>query len=139
MSASIGKGAKVQLDNTSGAPVDLSDHAPDIKQTRDAESLETTVVGGASRAKSFIPGLLSSAFTLELHANSTTRTLVNALYNAGYVGTIEVGPDGGDTGDVRYRTESFITQISEGVTPGGVKKLSVQMQGTGAVDVGAYS
>jgi hypothetical protein len=139
MSVSIGKGAKVQMDNTSGTPVDLSSHLEDIKFPRDQESLESTVIGGSSRSKEFIPGLLSSKFTLVLHANSTTRTLINALYNQGYTGTTEYGPDGGDSGDVKYTAESFILKIDEDITPGGKKVLNVEVQGTGDVTTGTYA
>ena len=138
MAATIGKNATFKLDNTSGTPVDLSNEALDIKQNRDQESLDTTTLGGASRAKTSIPGLLDSDFTVEFLANSTTRALVNALFSAGYTGTIEVGPDGSTTGNVRYRTECFVTKIGEDVSPGGVKKLNVSFKGTGDVSVDTY-
>jgi hypothetical protein len=138
MSASIGKNGVLKLDNTSGTPVDLSNEQLDNKQNRTQESLDTTVIGGSSRSKTSIPGLLESDFQVELLANSTTRSLVNALYAAGYTGTIEIGPDGSTTGNVRYRTEAFITKVSEDVAPGGVKKLSVTLQGTGDVSIDTY-
>jgi hypothetical protein len=138
MGAGIGKGADFRLDNTSGALQDLSTHLLDLKMPRDAESLDVTVIGGSSRSKEFIPGLLSSKFTVELLANSTTRTQLNALYNQGYTVTIQVGPDGSTAGNVKYSAECFITKIDEGLTPGGVKKLDVEFQGTGDVTTGTY-
>jgi hypothetical protein len=139
MSASIGKGAVVQLDNTSGTPVDLSSHFVDLKPTRSAESLETTVVGGSDASKSHIPGLLDGEASLSLLANATTRALVNSLFSNRYTGTLEIGPDGNASGATKETVESFITKVDEGLTPGGVKKLDITLKYTGGYTVGAYA
>ncbi|MEA2174108.1 MAG: hypothetical protein QOD00_1700 [Blastocatellia bacterium] len=139
MGASIGKGALIKLDDTTGTPVDLSSHLVDIKPTRQADSLETTVVGGVDPSKTHIPGLLDGESALSVLANATTRALINALFSARYTGTLEIGPDGSTSGLTKETVECFITKFDEGLTAGGLKKLDITLKYTGGYTVGAYA
>lgn len=138
--------ATISLNNdfrlgSNGTPstlVDLSTKVSQVEFNREQDLPDVTAFNG-NGARAFAAGLTQGSFSVEFFWDATVDGQLNGL--VGYTTPInfQYGPDGGDSGKVRYTGTCFISSLSNPATVGDVKKFSAEFTITGAVTRGTYA
>lgn len=141
-----GSESKFSVDDSGGTLRDLSAFI----DTVDAPLLErdlhdTTTIGNASGAHTFSPGLKNGSITISGHWDPTVTTgpdpVLAGLLNVaiGTTTSIEWGPEGGTTGDIKYTAESLCKSYKVNASSTDITKFSAEFQITGAVTRGTFA
>jgi hypothetical protein len=137
------KNAVVKLDTSGGVLTDISNKCNKFELPRELELLKNTCFG-AGTAHTYETGFGDAKVSM---GGPWTRALDNhmsPIYAALLAGTatsvsFEYGPEGSDTGDVKYTGELVMTTFS-GPTADveNLLEWEAEFQVTGAVTVGTY-
>jgi len=136
-----GKGAFLALDNTAGSPVDVSAYADSFDFPQPVDQVETTTFGAT--AKAFIPGLTDGGqFSMSGPADVGMGTFLAGMKAAQAAGsstsTIQFGPGGSVSGQVKVSAECYIAAYNISVGVGGRVEYSASLQVTGSVTNGTW-
>lgn len=99
-----------------------------IEETGD--TLETTTMGDAART--YTPSLTSWTASVDVFWDESDTTGQGAL-TIGTEVTLNVYPEGADTGDSYYTGSAIVTGVSISGSFDGMVEASISMQGTGAL------
>lgn len=137
MSSKHGSGAVFKLDNYSGSLTDLSTYCnqADVNQTADNPE-DTTFSTDTRPAKGYLPGLKDGVITLSGLFDATLDRHMGLV--RGRTGTFEVGPEGGDTGDVKYTGEGILQEYSKDGPVDAPITWSATIQVTGGLTKSTY-
>ena len=102
-----------------------------LDQTND--TVETTKLGDT--VKTYSATQNSSSGTLECFWDETDTNGQVAL-TIGATATLNLYPEGADTGDTYYSLSAIITSVGVSQTHDGLVERSIGFQGTGAVTIG---
>jgi|SRR5579871_341714 len=105
---------------------------------RTIDKAETTVLGAAGAAKTYLPGFIDGTITLGGPWDPTMIGYLNGL--VGLVTTWEYGPEGNtaSTGYPKYTGSCFIDSYSQSSDVTAAVAWEATLQITGAVTVGTY-
>lgn len=131
----------VKLDTSGGVLTDISTHCNECQFPRELDLLDVTTFGATS--KQYLAGFADSTVTL---GGPWTRALDNhmspifAAFKAGTLSSvsIEYGPEGADSGDVKYTAELVMTNYEPGSSVQDPVEWSAEFQVTGDVTVATY-
>lgn len=139
MAVTHGKGSVIKLDDDGGTLRDISAAVNNVDFSEVVELAEDTAYGDS--AKSYIVGLRDATFTIaglwDDAATTGTYTVIASLID-GYTGTFEFGPEGGDSGDIKYSGECICTSFQTGAPVGDIVSFTANFQVTGAVSRGTF-
>ncbi len=129
MATTHGKGACFKLDNYSGSLVDLSAYcdAMDVSQTSD-NAEDTTYSTATNPAKGQLPGLKDATISVSGPWDPTLDRHMDLA--VGRIRTVEAGPDGSGSGDVKYTGEFLVTEYSCSAPVGDKITWSATLQNT---------
>jgi hypothetical protein len=132
----------VFLDTAGGALTNISTHCNAFEQPRELDLLDVTTFGATSKA--YLSGFADGTVTM---GGPWTRALDNhmspifAAFKAGTLASVsfEYGPEGSDTGDVRYSGELIMTNYSGAKADvQNAQEWDAEFQVTGDVTVNTY-
>jgi hypothetical protein len=132
----------VKLDTSGGVLTDLSTQCNAFDIPREFDLLNVTTFGATS--KQFLAGFADGTVSM---GGPWTRALDNhmspifAAFKAGTLASVsfEYGPEGSDTGDVKYTGELVMTNYSgPKAEVESAQEWTAEFQVTGDVTVGAY-
>lgn len=131
----------VKLDTAGGVLTDISTlcNKFDLPETLDLS--KTTCFGATSHA--YLPGFANAKVSMGGPWSRALDNLMSAIKAAFRAGTLtsvsfEYGPEGSDTGDVKYTGELIMTDYKKGSSIEDPVDWSAEFQVTGDVTVGAY-
>ena len=128
--------SKISIDTAGNVLTDISDSCDSADMPEDLELVETTSFGATS--KTYIVGFADGKFTCGGSWNRNIHVHMAALKAALRDGTIlsasvQYGPEGTDTGDVRITFESVLTSFKKNSAAKDQVKWEAEFQITGAV------
>lgn len=132
----------VKLDTSGGVLTDISTYCNAFEQPRELDLLDVTTFGATSKA--YLSGFADGTVTM---GGPWTRALDNhmspifAAFKAGTITSVsfEYGPEGSDSGDVKYSGEVIMTNYSGAKADvGSAQEWEAEFQVTGDVTVGTY-
>lgn len=131
-----GKSTVLKVDDSGATPRDISDSVSSVTWPREVDATETTSFG--SNQRTYIVGLANSTVSVEGYFDATVDGYLAGIVG-GAAGTIEYGPQGSTSSNIKYTGEAILTsyELSSGV--GDAVTFSAEFQITGAVTRGTYS
>lgn len=115
---------------------DISSYTDSCSLDRQIDTAETTSFGDDDRT--YIAGLRGSSFSASGHWDPTgDGVLIGA--DDGAVVAWEYGPEGSDTGDIKYSGNALITSYNQSSGVGDKVAWSANFQVTGSVTRGTYA
>jgi hypothetical protein len=132
----------VNLDTSAGTPTDISTYCNKFEVPREFDLLDVTTFGATS--KQYLAGFADGTVTM---GGPWTRALDNhmspifAAFKAGTLASVSFiyGPEGSDTGDVKYTGELIMTNYSGPMADvENAQEWEAEFQVTGDVTVAAY-
>lgn len=132
MATTHGKGASLKLDNQAGTLVDLSAYCDTMDVSLSSDNAEDTAYSTATNpAKGYLPGLRDCTISIGGPWDGPLDRHMDMIL--GRIGTVEAGPDGSGTGDVKYTGEFLLTEYSVSAPVGDKISWSATLQGTGTI------
>lgn len=95
-----------------------------------ADTLENTSMGDTART--FVPSLATFSGSVDVFWDETDTTGQGALTN-GATATLQVYPEGDQSGDTYYSGSVIVTGITRTASFDGLVEASITFQGTGAL------
>jgi hypothetical protein len=138
MSFQIGNGAVFSLDNLAGALQNLSNFVTNVTLPRDRDTHDTTTLGTAGGARTFIPGLKSATLSIQGKWSPAIDAHLSALDAAIATATFEYGPQGSGTGAVKYSGECWLVKYEPPSVVDGLTEFTAEFQVSGPVTRGTY-
>ena len=131
-----GKSTVLKVDDSGATARDISDSVSSVTWPREVDATETTSFG--SNQRTYIVGLANSTVSVEGYFDATVDGYLAGIVG-GAAGTIEYGPQGSTSSNIKYTGEAILTsyELSSGV--GDAVTFSAEFQITGAVTRGTYS
>jgi hypothetical protein len=131
----------VKLDTSGGVLTDISTFCNACSVPRELDLLDVTTFGATSKA--YLSGFADGTVTM---GGPWTRALDNhmspifAAFKAGTLASVsfEYGPEGADSGDVKYSGELIMTNYEPGSDVENAVEWSAEFQVTGDITVGTY-
>jgi hypothetical protein len=132
----------VKLDTSGGVLTDISTYCNKFENPRELDLLDVTTFGATSKA--YLSGFADGTVTM---GGPWTRALDNhmspifAAFKAGTITSVsfEYGPEGSDSGDVKYSGEVILTNYSGPMADvENAQEWEAEFQVTGDVTVGTY-
>ena len=135
------KDSYIAIDNTSGSPQVITPNVTSVDGLPgERELVEITALGDAARA--YFPGLTNSTITIEGYwddtSNTGTDTVLGPLYNHTAALSMQCGPEGGDSGDIKYSLECFCRSYTITSRMGEIVTFRAEFQSNGAVTRGTF-
>lgn len=136
-----GKNAYIALDNTAGSPVDVSAYADSFSFPQPVDQLDVTTFGDS--AKDMIPGLTDGGVVqVSGPLDVALGTFISGLKAAQAAGstssTIQFGPGGSVSGQIKVQAEMYVSAYNISVGVGGRVEYDASLQVTGAVTNGTW-
>ena len=136
MAFKAGKTAFIALDNPAGSPVDVSAYADSFDFPQPVDQLDVTTFG--DNAKDMIPGLtdgaqLSVSGPLDVALGTFVASLKAAQAAGSSTSTIQFGPGGSVSGQIKVSAECYVAAYNISVGVGGRVEYTASLQVTGAV------
>lgn len=132
----------VKLDTSGGVLTDISTYCNAMEVPRELDLLDVTTFGATS--KQYLTGFADGTVTM---GGPWTRALDNhmspifAAFKAGTLASVSVeyGPEGSDSGDVKYSGELVMTSYSGATADvGSAQEWEAEFQVTGDITVSTY-
>lgn len=141
MAFKAGKTAYIALDNVAGSPVDVSAYADSFDFPQPVDQLDTTTFGDS--AKDMIPGLTDGGVVnvsgpLDVALGTFIASLKAAQAAGSTTSTVQFGPGGSVSGQIKVSAECYISAYNISVGVGGRVEYSASLQVTGAVTNGTW-
>lgn len=142
MGRAHGKGAYFAVDDSGGTLRELSPDVNNVTGLPGAAALsEVTAFGDAGER--FIRGLQGLQFTATGNFNSTattgTATVLNGIRLSEVTSSFEFGPEGNDTGDVKYSGECWLESFTIDVAVADKVPFSAQFRLDDGLTVGTFA
>jgi len=137
MSYAHGSKAVIKF-GTSGdtsTPTDISTYVKSVSFPEEAETHETTTLGATS--KSYIAGLKDATISIDGAFDPTVDEHLNGIL--GLEVAFEYGPQGSDSGSVKYTGNCICTSYEAETPVDDVATFSAEFQVTGDVTRGTYT
>jgi hypothetical protein len=133
MAFSHGSSANVKIKNRAGTLTDVTAYVDKGEMQRMCDKAETTVLGLS--AKTFIPGLKDTTFTMQGKFDPTMDDILDAALTVavGTTKTLNYSPAGTATGNPTYAFEVFCTAYPIPFDVNGALTFSATFQCTGNV------
>jgi len=122
----VHKGSEGTVKVGSNAVAEIRSYS--LEETGD--TLETSTMGNVSRT--YVPSLTSWSGSVDVYWDETDSTGQGAL-TVGAEVTLNVYPEGGDSGDTYYTGAAIVTGVSKNASFDGLVEASISLQGTGAL------
>lgn len=143
MAFNHGKNSTFKVDRSGGTLTDISTYLDNVDFPRTVETAETTTFQVTGSAKTYIVGLVDSTISISGKFDNTATSgpdaVLSGIYGQAATVSFEYGPEGGDTGDVKYSGEAILTEYSTGSPVGDVTTFSASFQVTGVVTKGTFA
>lgn len=132
----------VKLDTSGGVLTDVSTYCNKMEVPRELDLLDVTTFGATDKA--YLAGFADATVSM---GGPWTRALDNhmspifAAFKAGTISSVsfEYGPEGSDTGDVKYTGELVMTSFGGPMADvQNAQEWEAEFQVTGGVTVSAY-
>lgn len=141
MAFKAGKGAFIALDNVAGSPVDISAFADQLDFPLPVDTLDTTTFG--DNDKDMIPGLaggavVSASGPLDVALGTFLASLRSAQAAGSTSATIQYGPGGSISGQIKRSAEVYITAYNISTSVAGRVEYTASLQVTGATTDGTW-
>lgn len=136
-----GSSAAFSLDNSGGAPTDLSAKARDVNFTIDEAMHDTTTFGSSSHTKT--TGLKDGKFTVMFVSDNTIMDHLTGLFTTQSPGSSTTwsfifGPRGSTSGFEKFSGECILTSLPIPAVVDNIETITAQFEVTGAVTIGVY-
>lgn len=123
------------------ASKELTSYLDSVELNISGDTAESTTLGAT--AKSYLAGVPDSTISISGKYDSTATTgpdaVLQGLVGSDTASAFEYGPEGGDTGDVKYSGDCFMTGYKVTSPVGDVVAFTADFQCTGAITKGTYS
>lgn len=131
----------IKIDNAAGSLTDISAYTNSVQLPQELEEVDVTTFGQTSRQ--FIAGFAMATLTLGGNWDRTFDGIMAGLYAAYRAGTVvsstfEYGPEGQDTGDVRYTGEAVMLTWEKGSELEDQVTWSAEFRVSGTITVNTY-
>lgn len=136
MSFEHGKSTVVKIDNSGGTLTDISAYCNNVDFSRDIDTPEVTTFGDDDRE--YIIGLRGATMSLSGFWDATLDGVIGQVVGTGEL-TFEYGPQGSDSGDVRYTGECILQSYSPSSPVDGPASWSADFTITGAITRNTYT
>lgn len=121
----------VQVDNSSGTPVDVTGYANSIDFAFPVDMLDTTVFG--STQKSSMPGFGGGDdISILFRYDPTIEAQLSAISPLTSSSTVIVSPAGTTAGNVKFTFETFLMNFAVKATPEAIDEITTAFRKTGA-------
>lgn len=124
------------LDNSSPTLTDISTYLNNVDFPEDIGVEDTSTFG--TQPKTYTVTQTDGTITISGPWDSTLDAHLNGVKGQAASLSYEYGPEGGDTGDVKYSGECFMTSYGKSGSVGGVAQFTASFQCTGAITVGTF-
>lgn len=133
--------SRFKLDTAAGALTDISDAVDSVDGEETLELSEVTTFGATSKA--WLAGFADGKFSASGPWSRTMHSHLAAIKTALRDGTIasstvEYGPEGTDTGDIKQSCEVILTSFKKNSKSKDAVKWEAEFQITGPVTEGTY-
>jgi hypothetical protein len=145
MTVHHGSESKFSCDDSGGTLRDLSAYVEKVNESFTRAMHNSTTIGNASGANTYVPGLRDGKFTVDVFWDPTATTGPDAVLHGdlnvpiGTTTSVEYGPEGGTTGDVKYTCEALLESYDTTVVATDLTKGTATFQITGAVTRGTFA
>lgn len=141
MSRAHGKDAYFSVDDSGGTLRNISGDVDNVSGLPGGRILsEVTSFGDAGER--FVPGQQNATFTVtgqwSTTATTGSMTVLNGLRTASATSTIEWGPDGNGTGDVKYSCEAWLETLDVAVAVKDKVPFSATFRMDNGLTVGTF-
>lgn len=136
MSFVHGKAGFIQVDDSSGTPVDLSDFVTKVTWPRDFDTAEVSTFGVDS--KQYVGGLMDSKVSMEGPWDAVVDAHFQGILGSATLKTVEHGPTGNTAGMRKLSAEGFITSYEVETGVDDAIKWKAEIQISGDVTAGTY-
>lgn len=131
MAVVVGTTMNIQVDNSSGTPVDVTGYANSIDFGFPVDMLDTTVFG--STQKSFMPGFGGGDdIAIQFRYDPTIEAQLSAISPLTSSSSVIVSPARTTTGSVKYIFETFLMNFTVNATPESIDQITTAFRKTGA-------
>jgi hypothetical protein len=135
------KATVFKLDTAAGTLTDISDSLNEVNFPEEMEEVEATTFGATDRA--YLPGFSEGTLDISGHWNRTLAQHMADLYAAFKAqsitsATFEYGPEGQDSGDLKYTGECVLLSYEKGSSIDDPVSFSASLRVTGAVTTTTY-
>ena len=132
MAVKTGKTMNINIDNSSGATVDLSSYANSISFGFPVDMLDTTTFG--SSAKSFIPGFVGGDdIVINFRYDPVPELQLSGLSPLTSTSTLTISPEGTTTGNAKKVMETYLMNYTVSASPEAIDEIVATFRKTGAV------
>jgi hypothetical protein len=132
-----GKNAVFKVDNSGGSLTDISNTLNSVSFPREIETLETTSFGSSNR--SYVVGFQDATISIEGSFDATVDAHLAGILGQEASVSIEYGPEGSTSPNVKYTAEAFMTSYESSAGVGDIVTFSAEFQITGAITRGTYA
>jgi len=122
----VHKGSEGTVKVGSNAVAEIRSYS--LEETGD--TLETSTMGDTART--YVPSLTSWSGSVDVYWDETDSTGQGAL-TVGAEVTLNMYPEGDDSGDTYYTGSAIVTGVSKNASFDGLVEASISLQGTGAL------
>jgi hypothetical protein len=141
MASIHGTSTVVSLDNSAGAPVDLTAQIEDISPEMMQTLHDITTFGASALART--PGLKDGKAAITFLSNQTVIDHLTGLYGAQTPGssttwTLTIGPRGSTSGFEKFSIEVLLSALPLPTKVSDVEKITAQFEGSGGWTIGVY-
>lgn len=132
MAVQTGRTMNIQVDNSSGALVNLSGYANGVSFGFPVDMLDTTVFGSTSKA--FMPGFVGGDdIVINFRYDPVVETQLSAISPLTASSTVMISPEGTTTGNVKISVETFLMNFAVSAAPESIDEIVATFRKTGAV------
>lgn len=135
MAFAHGSNAVFKVDNSSDVLTDISSYVKSVSFPRTIETAETTTLG--KTAKCYIAGLEDATISIEGPFDPTLDALLDGIRRTEV--DFEYGPQGSDSGAVKYTGKCILTSYEATTGVDGVGSYSAEFQVTDAITRSTYA